>query len=431
MYLLNPLSGAFSRFDSIQLQREWSHLKNGKAASNELVEHLKSKSFLFEKKEEEDDLTLKLRMLDNKVTNMTLRCNIILTYDCNLNCSYCFEKGIDRKHKVMSIKNAENCLNILKDLSVDYEKVEIVLFGGEPLLYNSAQQKCIEYILNYSNNESWEVDIVTNGVDLKKYVPLLKRYENISQIQVTIDGPKELHDLRRPKEDGTGSFEDIEKSIDMALANNLKIACRINVDKENVNSLPDIIQFFEQKNWYDYKFISYSGVTFDFLGDYEYEEHPHIILKKMLKMRLENEKMKKLSFEAWEPLQFILYPYFTGKTKIPKFKFCSAQRSEISMDLNGKVYFCVDSVGRSEYEMGYYNNTITLNFESANKLREYDVTQTKDICDNCNLQLCCGGGCWFKKDITNSKGCTQKLKPLLQTAIEFLHYHPEVFNAYK
>lgn len=403
LYLLNPLSGAFSKFESMQIKREWNKLKNGDTPSKEFVEYLKSKSFLFSSKEEEDNLTTKLRKLSSNYFNRKLRCNIVLTYDCNLSCIYCFEKGIERKNIVMSIENAERCLNILKNVSKEYETVEIVLIGGEPLLYNVNHLECVKYILNYSLNECWDVDIVTNGVDLEKYVPLLKGYKNISQIQITIDGPKKLHDLRKPKEDGTGSFEDIVKSIDVALANDLPIVCRINVDKDNVSYLPSMIQLFDQKKWFEYKFGAYAGLTFDFFGDYEYQGQPHEILEQILKMRIEDPIMKKLSLEAWEPIQFILHPYFTGKPRLPKFAYCCAQRSEISMDLNGKIYFCADSVGRAEYEMGYYNNEIFLNSEAAHKLRNFDVTKAENVCKDCNLQLCCGGGCWFRREMLNKK----------------------------
>ena len=291
---------------------------------------------------------------------------------------------------------------------------------------SSAQYDLVKYILDFSSEENWTIDIVTNGVDLDKYTDLLSKY-NISQIQVTIDGPKHVHDQRKKFLNVTGSFNSIVFSVEKALHRGLPVVSRINVDGNNIDYLLDLATFFDGNDWFNYRFGAYLGLTFDFFGQYQYQIKPHEVLEKVLSLRSEHSLMKSLSLEAWEPLQFILYPYFKGEPRLPKFSYCGAQRSEVSLDLNGKVFICADSVGRKEYVMGEYSDSIYLS-SKVNDIRNFDVTQTTTACKDCRYQLLCGGGCWFRRNMTKNADCAEYLQPLLHTAIKYLHYHPEVFN---
>lgn len=58
---------------------------------------------------------------------------ILLTYDCNLRCSYCYEPK--RKHKAMTIESAKAIVQkALDDVDDSYDSVEVHFMGGEPLL---------------------------------------------------------------------------------------------------------------------------------------------------------------------------------------------------------------------------------------------------------------------------------------------------------
>src|SRR2546422_10789071 len=58
---------------------------------------------------------------------------LILTEQCNLACSYCFENGMIRSRKMAS-SVAQAAIDILFDYAQDEPVVHITLFGGEPTI---------------------------------------------------------------------------------------------------------------------------------------------------------------------------------------------------------------------------------------------------------------------------------------------------------
>ena len=90
----------------------------------------------------------------------------------------------------------------------------------------------------------------TNGVCLRYFVDLFKNKKYVPRdIQVTIDGPKEIHDKRRIAKGGKGSFDDIVESIDVTVEAGIHISLRLNIDDMNVNYINQIADFIISKKW--------------------------------------------------------------------------------------------------------------------------------------------------------------------------------------
>lgn len=147
--------------------------------------------------------------------NTNFLCITIATTDvCNLNCTYCFEK-----HGKNFLK--EQCLLAISELIRKYKKNEpnltrivIIWFGGKLLLNlkfileasSCMKNICQELLLDYSGR------VITNGVELNKIIPYIEEL-CITDIQITLDGTKELHDSRRIRANGAGSFDTIISNI--------------------------------------------------------------------------------------------------------------------------------------------------------------------------------------------------------------------------
>ena len=61
---------------------------------------------------------------------------------------------------------------------------------------------------------------------------------NVTRVEPTLDGPKEIHDKRRIATDGSETFDKIVEGVDCLLDHNINVTVRTNVDKENINTLP-------------------------------------------------------------------------------------------------------------------------------------------------------------------------------------------------
>ena len=136
---------------------------------------------------------------------MTL--TMILTTDCNLNCSYCF---CGKKYKkYMDIRAAKKYIDFFKQFSIG--NPSICLFGGEPLLNLNIIEEICDYI-KYIFNEHVVISITTNGTLINNEVMEIVRKYNI-QVQVSIDGYSDTHNLSRKFYNGKGSWDLIINNI--------------------------------------------------------------------------------------------------------------------------------------------------------------------------------------------------------------------------
>jgi len=93
-------------------------------------------------------------------------------------------------------------------------KIKFTFFGGEPLLNVSA----IETICNVgsglvsTNNNTFSFALITNGTILNnRILNLIKKFE--IAVRISIDGPKEIHNMLRKFLTGKGSFDIISSHV--------------------------------------------------------------------------------------------------------------------------------------------------------------------------------------------------------------------------
>lgn len=148
----------------------------------------------------------------------------IVTEDCNLRCKYCY---ITHKasNKRMSFKVAKKFIDYLFSSKISETQPGVILdfIGGEPLLEVDLIDDIVMYFIQkaYKSRSSWfwnyRINICTNGVNYtdKKVQDFLKKYENKISVSITIDGIKEKHDLQRVFPNGEGSYDLVEKSVQL------------------------------------------------------------------------------------------------------------------------------------------------------------------------------------------------------------------------
>ncbi|MHA1309310.1 MAG: radical SAM protein [Candidatus Helarchaeota archaeon] len=118
---------------------------------------------------------------------------------CNLNCSFCYEKT-RRKKKHISPEVFENILK-------RYRPLYLQITGGEATTHPE-----FEKIVNIGVNNSIKTQISTNGVLLKKIIPVLLKipFRKRPIIGISLDASNEDHDIIRGHK---GLFKSIMKSI--------------------------------------------------------------------------------------------------------------------------------------------------------------------------------------------------------------------------
>lgn len=382
-YILNLLSRQADIMDKVHGE---AFLAGDYLDESELI----AKGYLADEKEELKRYNeAYLNFLDGRDTD-EIQLFYVPTYTCNFSCSYCYQAGY-AQHTAASTEVLEAFFDYI-DTTFAGKNIYITVFGGEPLLPDKATRDHISTIIEMSRKRSIALAFVTNGYTLSGYVPLLQE-TYVKEIQVTLDGPAEIHDARRMLRGGQGTFRQIASGIDSALAAGIPINLRVVVDRENAPYLPELASYAKMKGWSSNPLFktqlgrnyelhscqSDSSRLYDRLSMYQ-------DLYQMIK---EHPSFLEFHKPAYSIAKFL---FEQGELPEPLFDSCPACKTEWAFDSSGRIYSCTATVGKQEEALGTFYPSVSLDQEAVSAWEERDVT-TISACAGCPSQLVCGGGC--------------------------------------
>ncbi|MBP6024457.1 radical SAM protein [Ferruginibacter sp.] len=189
----------------------------------------------------------------------------LVAYDCNFRCPYCFENGISNNGKGWSKKtftkdSVDRAFEAMIEIEPTRTKISngITLYGGEPLLKRNL--KLVEYIVNKGIENGYFFSAITNGYELEHFKDLLNS-KMINNVQITIDGPKKVHDTRRTHYKDGSTYDTIMKNVQLCLDNNVFVSIRVNTEVNNFDNLFQLNQDLTERGFFNYKnFTVYSGL---------------------------------------------------------------------------------------------------------------------------------------------------------------------------
>lgn len=342
---------------------------------------------------EEEDKRYKKRYLefvDNR-ENDEIQLFFVPNYSCNFSCSYCYQDEYGIKEKQLDTNLIDAFFNYV-DNAFSGKRKYITVFGGEPLLASENQKAFFNIFIEKALSRNLDLAIVTNGYFLENYIDIL-RNARIREVQITLDGTKEVHDKRRKLKGGGGSFDKIVGGIDLALKNNIPINLRMVLDKENINELPKLAEFAIQKGW------TKSSVFKTQIGR-NYELHHCQSTSSKLYSRIEMYKdiyacLKKYPHiaEFYKPsFSIVKFLFEEGKLPDPLFDSCPGAKTEWAFDYTGRIYSCTATVGKPGEELGTFFPNVNLDESLVSDWEDRDVLSITE-CSDCELRLACGGGC--------------------------------------
>ena len=133
-----------------------------------------------------------------------------VAHTCNLNCSYCFasQGKYHGERAVMSLETAKRSLDFLIENSGTRRNLEVDFFGGEPLMNFDVVKKTVEYArqIEKEKGKNFRFTLTTNGVLVDDDVIDFANRE-MSNVVLSLDGRKEVHDRFRVDFAGNGSFD--------------------------------------------------------------------------------------------------------------------------------------------------------------------------------------------------------------------------------
>ncbi len=314
-----------------------------------------------------------------------------VAHTCNLNCSYCFasQGKYHGDRAVMSFEVGKQALDFLVAHSGTRHNLEVDFFGGEPLLNWQVVKDLVLYArsIEKAAKKNFRFTLTTNGMLIDDDVIDFCNKE-MSNVVLSLDGRKEIHDRSRVDYAGNGSWERI------------------------VPKFQKLVEAREGKNYYMRGTFTHANPDFvkDIrcmldLGFTELSMEPVVCApgdpaaltpEDLEIVKQQYDELADLMLERRkEGRPFTFYHYMIdlkgGPCIYKRISGCGSGTEYMAVTPWGDLYPCHQFVGEEGYKLGDIWNGVT-NTERQAEFRACNV-YARPECADCWAKLWCSGGC--------------------------------------
>ena len=314
-----------------------------------------------------------------------------IAHTCNLNCSYCFasQGKYHGDRAVMSFEVGKRALDFLVENSGSRRNLEVDFFGGEPLMNFDVVKQLVEYArsIEKEKGKNFRFTLTTNGLLIDDDVIDFANRE-MSNVVLSLDGRKHIHDRYRVDYAGNGSWERIvpkfQKLVEARGGKNYYMRGTF------THANPDFLEDIKEMLKLGFTELSMEPVV-SAPGDSEEltDEDMPIILEqyeKLAELMLKKDK---------EGKPFTFYHYMIDLTGGPciykRISGCGSGTEYMAVTPWGDLYPCHQFVGEEKFLLGNIwdgvtNQAVQCDFEACN-------VYAREECRGCWARLYCSGGC--------------------------------------
>ena len=338
-----------------------------------------------------DDIYKDFVMDFKKRTTVVKALCLHIAHDCNLACKYCFadEGEYHGKRELMSYEVGKKALDFLVANSGSRTNLEVDFFGGEPLMNFEVVKQLVKYgrSLEEPNNKKFRFTLTTNGVLLDDDILEFANKE-MSNLVLSLDGRKEVHDLMRPRRGGQGSYDTVvPKFIKAAESRNqMNYYVRGTYTRNNLDFAKDVIHMadlgFEQ--------ISVEPVVADKSESYAIrEEDIDTLIKQYDELTAEMIKRKK----EGKPFNFFhfMIDLSGGPCVAKRLSGCGSGTEYLAVSPSGELYPCHQFMVMKDFLLGNVDEGV-IRTDIRDEFKLCNV-YAKEKCKNCFAKFYCSGGC--------------------------------------
>lgn len=314
-----------------------------------------------------------------------------VAHTCNLNCSYCFasQGKYHGDRAIMSYEVGKRALDFLVENSGSRTNLEVDFFGGEPLMNWDVVKQLVEYArsIEKDKGKNFRFTLTTNGVLIDDEVIDFANRE-MSNVVLSLDGRREIHDATRVDYAGNGSYDRIvPKFRSMVEARgNRDYYMRGTFTHANPDFTEDVFHMAD---------LGFTELSMEPVvcapddpaaltpEDIEIvKEQYEILAKDMIRRRREGK-----------PITFYHYMIDLdgGPCVYKRISGCGSGTEYMAVTPWGDLYPCHQFVGEEEYKLGNIwdgvtNESLREDFRSCN-------AYARPECKDCWAKLYCSGGC--------------------------------------
>lgn len=314
-----------------------------------------------------------------------------IAHTCNLNCSYCFasQGKYHGERAIMSYEVGKRALDFLIKNSGTRKNLEVDFFGGEPLMNFDVVKQLVEYArsIEKEKGKNFRFTLTTNGILIDDDVIEWANRE-CSNVVLSLDGRKEIHDRYRVDYAGNGSWDRIvpkfQKLVEARNGQNYYMRGTF------THSNPDFLKDVQQMLDLGFRELSMepvvcapgepSALTADDLDIVmqQYED--------LAQLMLEHDRKK-------DPFTF--YHYMIDLTGGPciykRISGCGSGTEYMAVTPWGDLYPCHQFVGDEKFKLGDIYTGVT-NTDIQKQFAACNVYAHPE-CNDCWARLYCSGGC--------------------------------------
>jgi uncharacterized protein len=180
--------------------------------------------------------------------NRALSIKLVMGLDCNLACRYCFE-GTRKGRHYMTGETADDMVEFVRKSLTGRRKIkelEVTFYGGEPLMSKKLILSIAGRLKRLARTAgiSFSFYLMTNGTLLTKETVAAMKRLGLKEAYVTIDGPRENHDISRPYKSGAGSFGRIVGNI-RDVCGMIEVQTGGNFTRKNYERFPELLDYLK------------------------------------------------------------------------------------------------------------------------------------------------------------------------------------------
>ncbi len=314
-----------------------------------------------------------------------------VAHTCNLSCSYCFaaQGRYQGARGLMSFEVGKRAMDFLIEHSGTRRNLEVDFFGGEPLMNWAMIKKLVAYCREQEkiHNKNFRFTLTTNGVLIDDDVIDFCNRE-MSNVVLSLDGRKEVHDRLRVDCNGKGSYDTIVPKFQKLVAarGGKGYYMRGTYTHNNIDFTNDIFHMAD---------LGFTELSMEPVVSKP--DDPCALTAEDLPVLLEQYELlaKEMLRREKEGRGFTFYHYMIDLTGGPciykRISGCGSGTEYMAVTPWGDLYPCHQFVGDPKYLLGDIWKGVT-NTEIRDEFKHCNAYARAE-CRDCWAKLYCSGGC--------------------------------------
>ena len=314
-----------------------------------------------------------------------------IAHTCNLNCEYCFasQGKYHGERALMSLEVGKRAIDFLIENSGSRVNLEVDFFGGEPLMNFDVVKEIVAYArsIEKQHNKNFRFTLTTNGMLIDDDVIDFCNRE-MSNVVLSLDGRREIHDRYRVDYAGHGSWDRIVPKFQKLVA--AREGKNYYMRGTFTHANPDFLKDIQTMLDLGFTELSMEPVVCP-AGD------PEALTREDLPIVLDQyEKLAELMLQRdREGRPFTFYHYMVDLADGPciykRISGCGSGTEYMAVTPWGDLYPCHQFVGEEAFRLGNIwdgvtNTAVQGDFAACN-------VYARPECRDCWARLYCSGGC--------------------------------------